>query len=120
MGMLRSPQRALYELQEEPHDIQGGEVNLDLLKGWLKEHDFEDSVYFTDPDHNTAILGVSQDGRVIYDYSLMVDYLEDTLNFGHQEAIDFLEVNVMGVVQNLGDNAPIIMDSIEAILPDDY
>lgn len=50
----------------------------------------------------------------------MVDYLEDTLNFEHQEAIDFLEVNVMGVVQNLGDNAPIIMDSIEAILPDDY
>ena len=40
---------------------------------------YEDSVVFDNPDYDEAIIGVSHDGRVIYDIDLMVEH-DDYIN----------------------------------------
>ena len=39
-----------------------------------------DSIIFTNPDYDDAIIGVSHDDRVIYDYDKMLEHL-----MGHEE-----------------------------------
>lgn len=42
----------------------------------LADEGYEDTVVFENPSYDTAIIGVSYDGRAIYDYELM-NYMAD-------------------------------------------
>ena len=42
-------------------------------KELLVEMGYEDAVILEDPDYDSAIVGVSESGRVIYDYDKMVE-----------------------------------------------
>ena len=41
----------------------------------LQMMESEDSILFDSPDYETAILGITDDGRVCYSYSQMIEYL---------------------------------------------
>ena len=41
----------------------------------ISDMGYDDAVVFDDPDYDTAIVGVSEDGRVVYDYDAMVESL---------------------------------------------
>lgn len=73
---------------------------------------YEDAVIFTNPDYDSAILGVSHDGRVIYDYDLMIEslMLEDEMKM--DEAMDFIDYNTVRALPYAGDNGPIILYKI--------
>ena len=42
------------------------------LRDYLLENGYEDTVIFTNPSYSKAFIGVSTDGRAIYDYYKMV------------------------------------------------
>lgn len=44
-------------------------------KELLVEMGYEDAVILENPDYDSAIVGVSESGRVIYDYDKMVEWL---------------------------------------------
>lgn len=54
---------------------------------------YEDSVIFDNPDYDEAIIGVSYDGRVIYDIDLMVQHLMTYCDMDEMEAIEFIDYN---------------------------
>ena len=73
---------------------------------------YEDLIIFENPDYDSAIIGVSEDDRVIYDYYKMIDFLMDTDGMDVYEAADFIDYNTIRALPYAGEGAPIIMYTI--------
>lgn len=74
---------------------------------------YEESIVFESPDYDSAILGVTEDGRVVYDYYKMIQDLMDQDGMTRDEAIEFLEYNTIRALPYAGEEAPIIMTRLE-------
>lgn len=73
---------------------------------------YEDSIVFENPDYEQAIIGVSIDGNVVYDYDVMIEELiEEGMTF--EDAVEFIDYNTVRSLSYVGGQAPIIMISIE-------
>ena len=74
---------------------------------------YEGIKYFTNYSYDGALVGVSEDGRAIYDYNLMIDWLMEEEGWSEDEAIDWVNYNTIRALPYMGDGAPIIMYSLE-------
>ena len=70
---------------------------------------YEDSIIFKNPDYDEAIIGVSSNGRVIYDFDLMVEHLMKYDGMDEMEAMEFIDYNC----SYLGGDDPIVMYRIQ-------
>lgn len=75
----------------------------------LCELGYEHLIVFENPDYDEAIIGVSHDDKVIYDYNKMLKHLIDTDGMSLEEAADFIDYNTLRALPYVGDGAPIIM-----------
>lgn len=75
----------------------------------LDDMGYTDSVIFTNPDYDDAIIGVSHDDRVIYDYDKMLEHLIGNEDMTDEEAADFISYNTIRSIPYAGENAPIVM-----------
>ena len=72
---------------------------------------YEDVVIFENFSYDTALIGVTEDNRAVYDFDLMVQWLieiegfEDTI-----EAIEWIEYNTIRALPYMGENAPVIVN----------
>ena len=73
------------------------------------EMGYEEAVVFDSPDYDEAIIGVTEDGRVVYDYDTMVESLQDRDGMTDQEAIEFIDFNTIRAIPYAGAHAPIVM-----------
>lgn len=73
---------------------------------------FEESIVFDNPDYDDAIVGVTIDGNVVYDYDLMVANVVEKENVSTMDAVDYIEYNAIGSLPFAGELQPIIMYSI--------
>ena len=69
----------------------------------------EDAIYFTNYSYEDALVGVSEDGRAIYDYYKMVDWLMKEEGWTDIEAIEWIETNTLRAIPYMGNKAPIVM-----------
>lgn len=67
---------------------------------------FEDAIIFTSPSYDDAIIGISLDGSVIYDYDKMIDYLMRTDDMTYDDAIEWLDYNVIGYYPSSMNGVP--------------
>lgn len=79
------------------------------VKERLLENGYEDVKYLTNFSYDTALIGVTDDNRAVYDFDKMVDWLVDTQNFTGEEAIEWIECNTIRALPYMGKEAPIIM-----------
>jgi transcriptional regulator with XRE-family HTH domain len=86
---------------------------LDEIKEWLCYRDYEDTVVLENPDYLSAIVGVSDDGRLIYDYEKMAEHLMATDGMDYEEACEFIDFNTIGALPYMGEKRPIIMNKME-------
>ena len=77
-------------------------------KELLVEMGYEDAVILEDPDYDSAIIGVSESGRVIYDYDKMVEWLIKNEKFTEEEAVEWIDYNTIRACNYIGE-APIVM-----------
>lgn len=75
----------------------------------LLEAGFEGIKFFINYSYDTALIGVSDDGRAIYDYEKMIEWLMDEENWSDDEAVEWIEHNTIRALPYLGEGAPIIM-----------
>ena len=73
-------------------------------------YDLEEIAYFVSPSYDTAFVGVSVDGRVIYDFELMAEYLMKEEDMDYEEAVDFIHYNTIRSLPYI-ENSPIIIQS---------
>jgi hypothetical protein len=77
----------------------------------LLDNGYDDIVIFENPSFDGAIIGVSDDGRAVYDYNKMVAAAMDQEGWTEEEAIDWIEVNTLRSLPYT-ENAPIIVYSL--------
>lgn len=75
----------------------------------LLDNGLDDAIIFENPDYDAAIVGVSHDDRVIYDYDKMVQCLMEEDGMTSLEAADFIGYNTLRAIQYAGEGAPIVM-----------
>ena len=83
------------------------------LKEYLTDIGYEDSILFENPSYITAVTGVSETGRIIYDYNKMIEYLVSQDEMTEEDAIEFIDYNTIRALPYAGENAPIIMYGID-------
>ena len=79
----------------------------------LREELPEDAIVFDNPSFDHAIIGVTIDGRVVYDYHIMIMELANEEGWSGEEATDWVEYNTIRAHPYIGPNAPIIMYCIQ-------
>ena len=70
---------------------------------------YEDSVVFENPDYDDAIIGVTVDGNVVYDFYKMVEHLVKKDGITFDKAVEFIEYNTIRSLPYAGDLAPIVI-----------
>lgn len=71
----------------------------------------EDAIVFDNMSYDGSIVGVTTDGRVVYDYDKMVEELMEDEGWSCEEAAEWINYNTIGGLP-CDENGPIIMYSI--------
>jgi hypothetical protein len=72
----------------------------------------EDAIVFDNMSYDGSIVGVTTDGRVVYNYDMMVEELMQDEGYSYEEAADWIDYNTIRSLPYTGENGPIIMFSI--------
>ena len=75
----------------------------------LLEYGYEGVKYLVDESYDDALIGVSEDGRAIYDFGLMIEWLMNKYDWSETESIEWIEANTLRALPYFGEGAPIIM-----------
>lgn len=79
----------------------------------ILEAGYEDVVILSDFSYDDALIGVSDDGRAVYDYDKMVAWLVETEGWSEDDAIEWIEYNTIRALPYLGDQAPIVIHMLD-------
>lgn len=79
----------------------------------LADMGYEESIVFENPDYDDAIIGVSHDDRVVYDYDKMIEHLVCRDNMSIEEAADFISYDTIKSLSYAGPDAPIVMFTLQ-------
>lgn len=101
------------ELLRHAENVGKNALTIDSLKEWLCENDHEDTVVLESPDYLSAIVGISEEGRLIYSYDKMVEHLMTAENMDAEEAMEFIDYNTIRALPYAGEMAPIVLYDIE-------
>ena len=81
-------------------------------KDILMDQGFENFIIFENPDYDSAIIGITENNQVVYDYEKMIEHLMQEDDMDYEEAVDFICYNTIRSLPYAGEGAPIIMYSI--------
>ena len=81
-------------------------------KDILMDQGFGNFIIFENPDYDSAIIGITENNQVVYDYEKMIEYLMQEDDMDYEEAVDFISYNTIRSLPYAGEGAPIIMYSI--------
>ena len=79
----------------------------------LENLDYENLIVFENPDYDSAIIGVSHDDRVVYDYDKMIEHLVNTEGMSVNDAADFVSYDTIRSLSYAGSDAPIVMYGLD-------
>lgn len=79
----------------------------------LLEAGYEDILIFEDESYDDALVGVSEDGRAIYNFDKMCEYLMNKYGWSDIESIEWIEVNTLRALPYYSSKAPIVMYSLD-------
>ena len=81
-------------------------------KDILMDQGFENFIIFENPDYDSAIIGITENNQVVYDYEKMIEHLMQEDDMDYEESIDFISYNTIRSLPYAGEGAPIIMYGI--------
>ena len=90
-----------------------GQESISEIKEILQKKGFKDAVLFVDPSFAQAIIGISEQGRVIYSYEKMIDSLRISRSLSREEAVDFVSQFTLRDLPLMGEKRPIISYNID-------
>ena len=73
---------------------------------------YEESIVFENPSYDSAISGVSEDGKVIYDYDKMVEHLVEKDHMTEEDAAEFIDYNTIRALPYAGEMHPIVLHKL--------
>ena len=88
------------------------------LDAMVEDQGIEEEVLILDNHaYDKSIIGITPDGRLIYDFEKMIQEFMEDEDCDETEAIEWLEYNTMRALPYMGERAPIIItESRDSIL----
>ena len=77
----------------------------------LNDLGYDGCIIFENPDYDAAIVGISEDNRVVYDFDKMVLSLIEEDGMDEESAADFIYYNTIRSLPYAVNGAPIVMYS---------
>lgn len=84
----------------------------DLSEEFKNHLEEASAAVFENPSFTSAIVGVTSDDRVVYDYDLMIEDLSEQNNISLWEAQEFIEYNTIRALPYI-PNSPVILNKKE-------
>lgn len=87
-------------------------MNLEELRQYLVDQGCEDAVIFDNClgfDYAGAFVGISEDGRAMYDYDKMVEWIMETEGWEYEDAVEWIDFNTIRALPYAGPKGPIII-----------
>ena len=81
----------------------------------LLENGYDGVKYLTNYSYDSALIGVTDDGRAVYDYELMVEWLMDTEGWSYEDAAEWVSCNTLRALPYMGEDAPIVINRLEDV-----
>jgi hypothetical protein len=81
----------------------------------LLENGYDGVKYLTNYSYDSALIGVTDDGRAVYDYELMVEWLMDTEGWSYEDAAEWVSYNTLRALPYMGEDAPIVINRLEDV-----
>jgi len=75
----------------------------------LQAAGYDDVLILENYSYDDALVGVTEDGRAVYDFNKMVAWLVETQGFEELEAIEWIEYNTIRALPYYGPDAPLII-----------
>ena len=75
----------------------------------LLDNGYKGVKYLTDFSYDSALIGVTEDNRAVYDYEKMVEWLVTEQEFTEEDAADWISYNTIRALPYFGEGAPVIM-----------
>lgn len=75
----------------------------------LLDAGYEGVVFLTDYSYDDALIGVTDDGKAVYDFEKMVEWLMKEEDWDQGEATEWIEYNTIRALGYMGPDAPVIM-----------
>ena len=69
-------------------------------------------MYLTNPEYTGAIIGVTSDGNVAYHYDKMIECLVEEEGWTWEEAVDWIDYNVIRGLPYMGEMRPVVIYSL--------
>ena len=58
----------------------------------------ENSILLENYSYDGAIIGATKEGSVLYDYDLMIQWLQETEDFSYDDAVEWIEYNTLRAI----------------------
>ena len=58
----------------------------------------ENSILLENYSYEDAIVGATKEGSVLYDYDLMIQWLQETEDFSYDDAVEWIEYNTLRAI----------------------
>jgi hypothetical protein len=68
----------------------------------------EDAIVFDNMSYDGSIVGVTTDGRVVYDYDKMVEELMEDEQWSYEEAVEWIDYNTIRALPYAGENGQLL------------
>ena len=75
----------------------------------LLNNGYEDIKILKNYSYDTALIGVTDDNRAVYNYDEMINWLIKTEGLNYEEAAEWIEYNTIRALPYFGEDAPIII-----------
>jgi hypothetical protein len=81
----------------------------------LLENGYDGVKYLTNYSYDNALIGVTDDGRAVYDYELMVEWLMEQEDWSYEEAAEWVDCNTLRALPYMGEDAPVVINRLEDV-----
>ena len=95
------------------HELKTPEDILEYNGYSIEELEEAETILFRNPDFSTAIIGMTHDDRVVYDYYKMLEHLVQYEEMTYEDAADFVSYDTMRAVSYMPGNTPVIIFPFE-------
>ena len=58
----------------------------------------DESILLKNYSYDSAIIGATKEGSVLYDYDLMIQWLQETEDFSYDDAVEWIEYNTLRAI----------------------
>ena len=75
----------------------------------LLDNGYDGIKYLVDFSYDDALIGVTDEGRAVYDYQKMIGWIVRTQGWTEEEAAEWIDYNTVRSLPYMGEGAPTVM-----------